>query len=136
MFRHTLFPSTKLSTDELDKMIDSMFGAQTSSYPAVDIYTENDKTVIEVAVTGFAESEINTYIEADKLIIEGKKLRGELTDKKEYSARKIAKRDFSLSYKLLKPVADIKAKLEYGILTLVLETEEAKDTRKQITISK
>lgn len=133
MFRHTLFPTSKLNTDELDKMIDHMLGTQAPTYPAVDIYVENSKTVIEVAVTGFSESEINTYVEADKLIIEGKKTKD--TTEKEYSTRKIAKRDFKLSYKLLKHVADVKAKLEYGILTLVLETDETKETRKQITIS-
>jgi len=139
MFRHTLFPTSSAASAEFDKFLDTIIGTPANSYPAVDIYTDNKCTYIEVAVTGFNQSELSAYLDDDKLFIEGKKERkdSDVDDmyQREYSSRKIAKRDFKLQYKLLKKVQDIEATLEFGILKLKLLQDTEASTRKAITIS-
>lgn len=133
MFRHTLFPTTK-TTEELDRIFDSMFSSPAqNSYPATDIYPVGDDTVIEVACTGFKPDELSVYLDGNKLFIEGKKDKDYANETKEYVVKKIAKRDFKLTYNILKPIENFEAELEYGILKVTLKQSE-KETKQTIKI--
>lgn len=132
MFRHTLFP-TAFSQKQFDELFDVAYST-TSSYPAVDIYNINNKTVVDVACTGFKESELSVYVDSGILYIEAKRDKTGQSEEIQYRVKKIAKRDFKIQYRIIQHVSSYTAELENGILRITLcSTEE--ETKQNIKIT-
>jgi molecular chaperone IbpA len=91
--------------------------------------------VIEVAVAGFAEGEIDINIDNQILIISGA-INREDDDTHEYLHRGISRRDFRQSFTLADHVEVKNAAVRDGILTVYLEREVPESARpKSIAIT-
>jgi len=127
---------------ELDSIIDSMLfptrytSAYTnsgSSYPPYNIIRLSDtETVLEVAVAGFKEEEINVVVEDEKLKISGKK---ETTETSNYVYKGIGTRAFEKTFALSKDTKVTKAEYADGILSVFVHYEVPEEKKpKQIPI--
>lgn len=115
---------------------------QNSNYPPYNIVKHGeDKFVIELAIAGFADSEVDITVEKNQLVVKGEK-QIELTDSTqtiEYVHRGISARSFVRSWTLADYVEVSGAKMENGILSIALDRivpEEQKPKRIQITYTK
>ena len=131
-----------LSTVGFERLFDSLnnlssggFEHKNPSYPPYNIFKESESTyLIEIAVAGFKQNEIDITSEDKKLIIEGKtsdKKTEEYTEK-EYLHRGLARRDFIHEFVLAETVVVEKANISDGILTVELKNiiPEEKKPRK------
>ena len=127
---------------ELDSIIDSMLfptrytSAYTnsgSSYPPYNIIRLSDtETVLEVAVAGFKEEEINVVVEDEKLKISGKK---ETTETSNYVYKGIGTRAFEKTFALSNDTKVTKAEYADGILSVFVHYEVPEEKKpKQIPI--
>lgn len=115
---------------------------QNSNYPPYNIVKHGeDKFVIELAIAGFADSEVDITVEKNQLVVKGEK-QIELTDSTqtiEYVHRGISARSFVRSWTLADYVEVSGAKIENGILSIALDRivpEEQKPKRIKITYTK
>lgn len=115
---------------------------QNSNYPPYNIVKHGeDKFVIELAIAGFADSEVDITVEKNQLVVKGEK-QIELTDSTqtiEYVHRGISARSFIRSWTLADYVEVSGAKMENGILSIALDRivpEEQKPKRIKITYTK
>lgn len=115
---------------------------QNSNYPPYNIVKHGeDKFVIELAIAGFADSEVDITVEKNQLVVKGEK-QIELTDSTqtiEYVHRGISARSFVRSWTLADYVEVSGAKMENGILSIALDRivpEEQKPKRIKITYTK
>lgn len=98
------------------------FTVQTSTYPPHNIINNGDNTyIIELAVAGFKKSEISIQEHQGSLIIKGTKENLNETNTDVYQFRGIGRRSFDKSFKLAEYVEVVDAKLEDGILSILLE---------------
>lgn len=126
-----------------DSMFDELMrvtSQQTNSnYPPHNVIKTGDNTlIIEVAVAGFAEGEIDIQVEKNSLTIKGQQLRDMDADW-EYLHRGISSRDFTQSFTLADHVEVKSASITNGILSIFLEREipeEAKPKSIAITYNK
>ena len=131
-----------LSTVGFERLFDTFnnlssggFEHKNPSYPPYNIFKESESTyLIEIAVAGFKQNEIDITSEDKKLIIEGKtsdKKSEEYTEK-EYLHRGLARRDFIHEFVLAETVVVEKANISDGILTVELKNiiPEEKKPRK------
>lgn len=107
-----------------------------NSYPPYNITKESETTyIVELAVAGFTEENLDIEVKDGQLTIEGKI---DSTDtEKEFLHRGIAARAFSRKFTLAETVVVRDASLENGMLRILLENiipEEQKP--KKITIGK
>jgi molecular chaperone IbpA len=127
---------------ELDSIIDAMLfptrytSAYTnsgSSYPPYNIIRLSDtETVLEVAVAGFKEDELNVVIEDEKLKICGKKAAVETSS---YIYKGIGTRAFEKSFALSKDTKVTKAEYADGILSVFVHYEVPEERKpKQIPV--
>ena len=137
-----------LSTVGFERLFDTFnnlssggFEHKNSSYPPYNIFKESESTyLIEIAVAGFKQNEIDITSEDKKLIIEGKtsdKKSEEYTEK-EYLHRGLARRDFIHEFVLAETVVVEKANISDGILTVELKNiipEEKKPRKIKINSS-
>lgn len=122
-----------------DRMFDAFDGLLTekSTYPHHNIVkTGDNKYVVELAVAGFTQDEIDIEIQNSTLHIRGE---NKVVEDKvvEYLHRGIAARSFHKSIRLADTVEVVGASLEHGILSVELENivpEEKKP--KKIAIGK
>ena len=137
-----------LSTVGFERLFDTFnnlssggFEHKNPSYPPYNIFKESESTyLIEIAVAGFKQNEIDITSEDKKLIIEGK-----TSDKKsveyteiEYLHRGLARRDFIHEFVLAETVVVEKANISDGILTVELKNiipEEKKPRKIKINSS-
>lgn len=115
------------------RFIEELYGAATNQvkYPPYDIISDNDNTYeIHIAVAGFKRDEIDVSIESEKLTITGKKTEEE--KEPNYVRKGIAKRDFSVDFKLIEYLVVDSADLSDGILRVKMHRElpEALQPRK------
>lgn len=90
-----------------------------SNYPPYNIVkTEDDHYVIEIAVAGFIQDEIDITVEDGELKVSGTK---KLDDSAEYLHKGIAARDFTRTFTLADTVEVRGADLVNGILKIDLE---------------
>ena len=110
-----------LSTVGFERLFDTFnnlssggFEHKNPSYPPYNIFKESESTyLIEIAVAGFKQNEIDITSEDKKLIIEGKtsdKKTEEYTEK-EYLHRGLARRDFIHEFVLAETVVVEKANI-------------------------
>ena len=112
------------------------------NYPPYNIVKHNDdKFVIELAVAGFREGDINITVDKNVLTIEGQQIESldELEKQYEYVHRGISSRNFTRTFTLADHVEVVGAKSENGILSIALERvvpEELKPKKIAITFNK
>lgn len=105
------------------------------NYPPYNIKKIDDnKYVIEVAVAGFAKSELEIIVEDDKLIVKGSAK--ENTDSDSYLFKGIGLRDFTRTFALNDQVEIKGASMLNGLLKIALERiipEDKKPKKVDIT---
>ncbi|MFZ5425060.1 MAG: Hsp20/alpha crystallin family protein [Patescibacteria group bacterium] len=103
----------------LDEMLESSY---TSKNISVDIWEEDDKYFVKMAIPGVAKEDINITINADYITIKGSTKKEEKEDdKKKYYYKTLEtafEQTFNLPAKVDSDNAD--AKYENGVLTLTL----------------
>lgn len=124
--------------ERIDNMFDSikytngwgdLFKTSGRDYPRTDIVDSDVQLIIEMAVPGWRDKEIDVDIENGVLIVTGRLLTER--QKRNYLSRTIGRRDFERRYKL--PEIDIDkvtAKLCDGILTIVLPKTHAENPKR------
>lgn len=117
----TLLPST-VGFDRIFNVFENMVTEKTN-FPHHNIIKTSDNTyVVELAVAGFAQEEIDIEIVDSVLNIRGEQLRNEPTAF-EYLHRGIATRSFHKTVRLADTVEVTGADLENGILKVYLENK-------------
>jgi molecular chaperone IbpA len=103
------------------------------SYPPYNIrQVKDNKYVIEMAVAGFAKSDVEVTLDGNKLIIQGKT---QETDDKDYLYKGIANRNFQRTFTLADKVEIKDAEIANGMLKVWLENMvKAQDMVKKITV--
>ncbi len=115
-----------LSSVGFDRLIDAMEEmssgqnlSKTNAYPPYNIIKKNERDyVIEIAVAGFKNDELDITAEGNKLNVLGK-VKGEQTG--EYLHKGIANRDFSHDFTLAETVIVRSADVVNGLLSITLE---------------
>lgn len=108
------------------------------NYPPHNVVKLNDTHyVIELAVAGFAESEIDVELKENVLTVKGEKAKAETEI--EYLHKGISARNFTRTFPLAEHVEVRGATVQNGILAIALEQvvpEEQKAKKIQITFAK
>ena len=103
------------------------------SYPPYNIIRLSDtETVLEVAIAGFKEEEVNVVVEDEKLKISGKK---EAAAASNYIYKGIGARAFERTFALPKDTRVTKAEYADGILSIFVHYEVPEEKKpKQIPV--
>lgn len=107
-----------------EQMLDEMLHTAdvTGNYPPYNIIqTGQSQYQIEVAISGFAEDEIDVEVHKNSLRISGKKKKSEDSENIVYKHRGISSRDFSRVFRLAEHVEVVNAEVKHGILCVYLE---------------
>ena len=109
-----------------DRIFDEMerrFANQVSNnYPPHNIIRTGDNTyAIEVAVAGFAKTEISVTLEDNELTIKGEKVEADEVSEVQYLHRGLASRNFARVFPLAEHIKVQGAEIKDGILTVKLE---------------
>lgn len=122
-----------------DRMFDELqrLTEQQSSYPPYNILKISDNQfIIELAVAGFSEGEIEIEVEKNILTIKGSKIKDIDEQPKEYVVKNIANRDFDRTFTLAEYVEVVDAQVSNGILSVSLERKVPEaELPKRIAIS-
>ena len=112
--------------DDLQRVMQVQSG---SNYPPHNVIkTGDDTVVIEVAVAGFAEGEIDIALDKRLLTITGARKREE-DSAHEYLHRGISSRDFKHTFTLAEHVEVKSATIRDGILAVYLEREVPEEAK-------
>ena len=110
------------------------------NYPPYNIAKLDDTHyVIEIAVAGFGEEEIDVELKENSLIVKGVKAKKEQDSETEYVHKGISTRGFERNFTLADNVEVRAATVQNGILAIALEQivpEENKPKKIQITYTK
>jgi len=107
----------------LDELMRVGSGQTTSNYPPHNVIKTGEETVmIEMAVAGFEEGEIDISVESNMLTISGQQLRTDPINY-EYLHRGLSSRDFVQNFRLAEHVEVKDATIKNGVLTVILERE-------------
>jgi len=117
------FYQNSVGIDQLfDNLLSTVNVNTQSNYPPYNIIKKDDNNyLIEVAVAGFSEGDIKVTVEQNVLNINAENSDEETTD--EFVHRGISSRKFSRTFNLAEHIEIKAAKVENGILSLVLERE-------------
>jgi len=132
----TLFmPDHEIFDDMLNQFFDGVFETKNNGnkYPLTNIYEEDSKVYMEIAVAGFSKDEITIAMQNDNLVIKGVSLK-EDTSTRNYLKKDIAMRNFEKSFNLLTPVESINATYVDGILHIELIPKQMHDNIGKIEI--
>ena len=137
-FHKTLDPF-KVGYDKFFKDIEEVtknVNKNIPSYPPYNIkQVSKNKYVIEMAVAGFAKSDIEVTLEGNKLVIKGSAKEDELKEEENFLFKGIANRNFSRSFTLADKIEIGQAEMVNGMLRVWLESlVQAQDTIKKIAI--
>jgi len=114
--------------------------SKSGNYPPHNIVRVSDtKFAVEVAVAGFAESEINVELADNVLTVTGSKVKDPEQPAPDYLHQGISNRDFVRSFTLAENVEVREAVVENGILSVNLELvipEEKKPKTIALTFKK
>lgn len=129
-----LLEQTKDLQSEFQTLVDRMFGefpfftdiqprmTAFTAAPAMDLYEQNGKYVLELAVPGYDPKEINAEVNAGTVTVTGS--RTEATEKKEarFLRKEIRKGTFTRTVTLPQDIdpEKVDANVEKGVLTLTL----------------
>ena len=133
----TLDPFTVGFDDVLDQIrdISETVAKATTSYPPYNIkQVKDNKYVIELAVAGFAKTDIEVTLDGSKLVIKGSAVESE-EDPASFIYRGIANRNFSRTFTLADKVEIKDAVITNGMLKIWLEAMvKAQDAVKKIAV--
>mgnify|MGYP006270128427 CR=1 FL=1 len=129
----TLDPFT-IGFEDVMKEIQNI-SASVSKYPPYNIKKVNDKKwVIEMAVAGFAKSDIEVQLEGNKLVVKGS-ANEDMDAFETYAFKGIANRDFTHTFKIADKVEIGNAEMVNGMLKIWLESlVQTQDNIKKIAI--
>ena len=135
-FNKTFAPST-IGFDEIVKQIQEASESISKSVPKYPPYNikqvKDNKWVIEMAVAGFAKSDIELTLDGKKLVIKGNSKEDD--SESEYVFKGIANRDFTHQFTLADKVELKDAELVNGMLKVWLEgMVKVQDNIKKIAI--
>lgn len=122
-FDLTPFYRNAIGVDKLfDRIVNQIDHASSNNYPPYNLADTSDTTfVVQVAVAGFKEGEIDVTVKDDQLIITGEKDSSNETEVWNYRHRGISARKFIRSFTLAEHVEVQSARIKDGILTVELE---------------
>ena len=137
-FHKTLDPFT-VGYDKFFKDIEEVtknVAKNVPSYPPYNIkQVSKNKYVIEMAVAGFAKSDIEITLEGNKLVIKGSAKENELKEDENFLFKGIANRDFTRSFTIADKIEINQAEMVNGMLRVWLENlVQTQDTIKKIAI--
>ena len=117
-----------------DSLFNDIADYRPNNYPPYNIIKFDNKTYeLSFAVAGFSKKEISVTQKEGNLFIEGN---NSVTDEKEYLHKGIAERNFKQSFKLSEYMIVTDAKLENGLLKVLLVQELPKEKQpKEIKIN-
>ena len=130
-------PFTVGFNDTLELMREAAAAASKAvSYPPYNIkQVKDNKYLIEMAVAGFAKSDIEITMEGNKLVISGAAKEQELEEGETFFHKGIANRNFKHTFKIADKVEIENAELANGMLKIWLENMvKAQDAIKKISI--
>lgn len=106
------------------------------SYPPYNIKAVGkDKYVIEMAVAGFAKTDIEISLQGNKLTVEGATQEEELNEAQEYIFKGIANRNFTRTFNLADKIEIKDAEIVNGMLKIWLDSlVETQENIKKIAI--
>lgn len=119
-----------LGFDQLfDRLVSSGVGsAQATSYPPYNIIkTTDDEFVIEIALAGFTEEEIEVTVKEELLTVESLKDHSASGGGDAYIHQGIAERNFKRSWTLSPTIIVMGAAFEHGMLKISLKNEIPKE---------
>ncbi|MCB1378382.1 MAG: Hsp20 family protein [Alphaproteobacteria bacterium] len=138
MSRVSVFSSPYLlGFDALERMLDRAAKTSGEAYPPYNIERlpqsegEAERLRITLAVAGFGRDELDVTVEDNQLSIRG---RQKDDDAKSYLHRGIAARQFARTFVLADGMEVKGARLENGLLMIVLERPEPRRTVRRIEI--
>ncbi len=98
------------------------FKTDSSFYPPHNILKHNDnRFVLEIAVAGFTQEDLNVVLDRNTLVVTGEKKKDESLDSVAYIHKGIGTRSFNKSFVLERYLIVKDVKLSDGILKIVLE---------------
>jgi molecular chaperone IbpA len=106
------------------------------SYPPYNIkQVSKNKYVIEMAVAGFAKSDIEVTLEGNKLVIKGSAKENDINEEESFLFKGIANRNFTRAFTLADKIEIGQAEMVNGMLKVWLESlVQTQDTIKEIAI--
>ena len=143
-FRTIDLPSLHRHAIGFDQMFEQMertfANSRGDNYPPHNVVKLDDTHfVIEVAVAGFKQDEIDVELKDGVLVVKGEKAKTEDEAKPEYLHKGISARNFTRTFTLAENVEVRGATVENGILAVALELvvpEEKKPKKIAITFNK
>ena len=107
------------NTIGMDDYFDRIFRAQEqTNYPPYNLIQVSDtEVVLELALAGFKEDEVNVYTQEGKLYVQGE--RGD-TEEKTFVHRGVASRSFTRAWTLSDETEVRSVEFENGLLTVTL----------------
>ena len=110
-----------------------------SFVPAIDVYEEDDKVVVEATLAGIKPENVEINVHDDVLTLEGNRKTSSEIDEKNYYRKEVRSGSFHRSVVLPASVQAEKAKADFkdGLLKVVLPKEtKAKSKSIKINVSK
>jgi molecular chaperone IbpA len=139
---HTLdFPQLHRSMIGFDRLFDELnrtfANSRSDNYPPHNVAQLDDTHfVIEVAVAGFKESEIDVELKEKVLTVKGEKVKTEDAPEVKYLHKGLSARNFTRTFTLADNVEVRAATVENGVLAVALELMVPKeDQPKKIAIT-
>ena len=137
-FHKTLDPFT-VGYDKFFKDIEEVtknVAKNVPSYPPYNIkQVSKNKYVIEMAVAGFAKSDIEVTLEGNKLVIKGSAKENDINEEENFLFKGIANRNFTRAFTLADKIEIGQAEMVNGMLKVWLENlVQTQDTIKKIAI--
>jgi molecular chaperone IbpA len=119
--------------DQFDQLVKLQqdLSKNVNNYPPYNIRKiEDNKYVIEVAVAGFSQSDVEVTVEGNKLVIEGKTT----DDSDNFLFKGIANRAFSRTFALADKIEVQSAEMVNGMLKIALDKFVEASTKKKIEV--
>lgn len=124
-----------LGFEQLDRLVERSAKSGAEGYPPCNIeQTSAESYRITLAVAGFAEDDLAVTLEANQLVIRGR--RREEAEGRVFLHRGIAERQFQRSFVLADGVEVRGAKLENGLLHVDLQRAEPETVVRTIAINR
>lgn len=124
-----------LGFEQLDRLVERSAKSGAEGYPPCNIeQTSADSYRITLAVAGFAENDLAVTLEANQLVIRGR--RREETEGRVFLHRGIAERQFQRSFVLADGVEVRGANLKNGLLHVDLQRAEPETVVRTIAINR
>lgn len=135
MFKDNPFMNTRTLIgfeNLLNEILDTATTAKHSNYPPYNLCKGQDQYVIQMAVAGFTQDDLDVEIADNKLTISGERKREDEDESLEFIHAGLAFRSFKRVFTISENIQIGKAELKDGILTLTLNVviPEEKKPRK------